>query len=378
MRTGIGLPCRLNSLNLVFWMQETPIHFFLQRYMKKLALLPAIIITLFVNICAQENAERHLTNIKQLTFGGENAEAYFSSDGKQLSFQSKRDGRACDQIYTMNADGSNVKMVSTGNGRTTCSYFYKDKKKILYGSTHLAGKDCPPNPDFSKGYVWAIYAGYDIFQANADGSNVKRLTTTPGYDAEATISPDGKKIIFTSMRDGDLDLYVMDADGSNVKRLTTEVGYDGGAFFSADGKQIVYRAYHPTEPAAVADYQRLLKVNLVRPTQLDIFVMDADGSNKRQVTNNKAANFAPFFHPNGRQIIFSSNVTNPRGRNFDLYLVNIDGTGLERVTTHEEFDGFPMFSPDGKTLVFASNRGAAKPGDTNIFLADWVDRVAGR
>jgi Tol biopolymer transport system component len=229
----------------------------------------------------------------------------------------------------------------------------------------------------SQGYVWALY-DYDIYTAKPDGSDIKTLFKTPGYDAEATISRDGKKIVFTSTRDGDLDLYVMAADGSNVKRLTTEIGYDGGAFFSADGSKIVYRAYHPTEPAAIQDFQRLLKSNLVRPTQLDIFVMDADGSNKRQITNNRAANFAPFFHPNGRQIIFSSNVTNPRGRNFDLYLINIDGTGLERVTTHEEFDGFPMFSPDGKTLVFASNRGAAKPGDTNIFLADWVERVSSR
>jgi len=342
--------------------------------MKKLALLPAIIITLFVNICAQENAERHLTNIKQLTFGGENAEAYFSSDGKQLSFQSKRDGRACDQIYTMNADGSNVKMVSTGDGRTTCSYFYKDKKKILYGSTHLAGKDCPPNPDFSKGYVWAIYAGYDIFQANADGSNVKQLTTTPGYDAEATISPDGKKIIFTSMRDGDLDLYVMDTNGKNVKRLTNELGYDGGAFFSPDNKQIVYRSFHPKTEAEIARYKDRLANNLIEPTVFEVWVMNADGSNKRQVTKLGAASFAPFFTPDGKKIIFCTNyfATDPRKRNFDLALINVDGTGLERVTTNETFDGFPMFSPDGKKLVFASNRNAAKQGDTNVFIADWV------
>jgi Tol biopolymer transport system component len=322
--------------------------------------------------------EPRLTNIRQLTRSGENAEAYFSADGKKLIFQHTEPPQTpCDQIFEMNIDGTGVRRLSNGNGRTTCSYFFPAGDRILYSSTHHVGAACPPPPDMSQGYVWSLY-DYDIYTAKADGSDIRPLFKTAGYDAEATISRDGKKIVFTSTRDGDLDLYVMDADGSNVKRLTTEVGYDGGAFFSADGKQIVYRAYHPTEPAAVADYQRLLKANLVRPTQLDIFVMDADGSNKRQVTNNKAANFAPFFHPNGRQIIFSSNVTNPRGRNFDLYLVNIDGTGLERVTTHEEFDGFPMFSPDGKTLVFASNRGAAKPGDTNIFLADWVDRVAGR
>jgi Tol biopolymer transport system component len=343
--------------------------------MKKLYLFPAIIIALFVNICAQEPGEKHLRNIKQLTSGGENAEAYFSSDGKQLIFQSKRDGRDCDQIYTMNADGSNVKMVSNGDGRTTCSYFYKDRKKILYGSTHLGSKDCPPNPDFSKGYVWAIYPTYDIFQANVDGSKIKRLTSTPGYDAEATVSPDGKKIIFTSMRDGDLDLYVMDKNGKNVKRLTTELGYDGGAFFSPDGKQIVYRSFHPKTEAEIARYKDRLANNLIEPTVFEVWVMNADGSGKRQVTKLGAASFAPFFTPDGKKIIFCTNhfATDPRKRNFDLALINVDGTGIERVTYDETFDGFPMFSPDGKKLVFASNRNAAKPGDTNVFIADWVD-----
>ena len=341
--------------------------------MKKLYLCPAVIITLFFNICAQQNTERHLANIKQLTFGGENAEAYFSSDGKQLSFQSKRDGRGCDQIYTMNTDGSNVKMVSTGDGRTTCSYFYKDRKKLLYASTHLAAKECPPNPDFSKGYVWAVYPGYDIFQANADGTNIKQLTSTPGYDAEATISPDGKKIVFTSLRDGDLDLYVMDTNGKNVKRLTNELGYDGGAFFSPDNKQIVYRSFHPKTEAEIAKYKDRLAHNLIEPTVFEVWVMNADGSNKRQVTKLGAASFAPYFTPDGKKIIFCTNyfATDARKRNFDLALINLDGSGLERVTTNETFDGFPMFSPDGKKLVFASNRNAAKQGDTNVFIADW-------
>ncbi len=319
--------------------------------------------------------EKHLTNIKQLSFEGENAEAYFSSDGKQLIFQSKRDGRGCDQIYTMNIDGSNVKMVSTGEGRTTCSYFYKDKKSILYGSTHLGSKECPPNPDFSKGYVWAIYPDYDIFKANADGSKVKQLTKTPGYDAEATVSPDGKKIIFTSTRDGDLDLYVMDKSGKNVKRLTTELGYDGGAFFSPDSKQIVFRAYHPKTEAEIARYKDRLANNLIEPTTFEIWTMNADGTNKRQVTKLGAASFAPFFTPDGKKIIFCTNyfAEDPRKRNFDLAMINVDGTGLERVTFYESFDGFPMFSPDGKKLVFASNRNAAKEGDTNVFIADWVN-----
>ncbi|MDQ3748424.1 MAG: hypothetical protein M3367_05310 [Acidobacteriota bacterium] len=319
--------------------------------------------------------EKHFKNIEQLSFGGENAEAYFSSDGKQLIFQSKRDRRGCDQIYTMNADGSNVRMVSNSEGRTTCSYFFKGGKKLLYGTTFLSNKKCPPPVDYSKGYVWAIYPDYDIVTANADGSNIKQLTTTKGYDAEATVSPDGKKIIFTSMRDGDLDLYVMDKNGKNVKRLTNELGYDGGAFFSPDSKQIVYRAFHPKTDAEITRYRQRLSEDLIEPTVFEVWTMNADGSNKRQVTKLGAASFAPFFTPDGKRIIFSTNyfATDQRKRNFDLALVNVDGSGLERVTFNQTFDGFPMFSPDGKKLVFASNRNAAKQGDTNIFIADWVE-----
>jgi TolB protein len=317
--------------------------------------------------------EKHLRNLKQLTFGGENAEAYFSADGKQLIFQSTREGRGCDQIYTMNVDGSNVKMISNGDGRTTCSYFFPNAKRILYSSTHLGDKQCPPRPDFSKGYVWAVYPSFDIFTANPDGSDLKQLTTSPGYDAETTITLDGKKLVFTSMRDGDLDIYSMDADGKNVRRLTNELGYDGGPFWSYDGKQIVYRAHHPKTDQQKTDYIDLLKQNLIRPTTLEIWVMNADGSNKRQVTSNGKANFGPYFFPDGRRIIFASNMDDPRGRNFDLYKINADGTGLERITFNETFDGFPMFSPDGKKLVFASNRNAKAQGETNVFIADWVE-----
>jgi len=316
--------------------------------------------------------ERHLRNMKQLTFGGENAEAYFSSDGKKLIFQSTRDGHECDQIYTMNIDGSDVKLVSTGEGRTTCSYFFPGDKRILYSSTHLGGKQCPPRPDFSKGYVWAIYDTFDIFTANPDGSDLKQLTKTPGYDAETTISRNGK-LVFTSKRDGDLDIYTMDRDGKNVKRLTNELGYDGGPFWSYDGKQIVYRAYHPQTEKEKADYIALLKQNLIRPTVLEIWVMNADGSNKRQVTHLNKASFAPYFFPNGKRIIFASNYADPKGRDFDLYIIKMDGTGMERITYNPSFDGFPMFSPDGKKLVFASNRHGSKQGETNIFIADWVE-----
>src|SRR5713226_8934701 len=316
--------------------------------------------------------EKHLRNMRQLTFGGENAEAYFSSDGKKLIFQSTRDGHKCDQIYTMNIDGSDVKLVSTGDGRTTCSYFFPGDKRILYSSTHLGAKQCPPRPDFSGGYVWAVYDTFDIFTAKPDGSGLNQLTKTLGYDAETTISRSGK-LVFTSKRDGDLDIYTMDANGKNVKRLTNELGYDGGPFWAYDGKQIVYRAYHPQTEKEKADYVALLKQNLIRPTTLEIMVMNADGSNKRQVTHLNKASFAPYFFPDGKRIIFASNVADPKGRDFDLYKINVDGTGLERITYNDTFDGFPMFSPDGKKLVFASNRHGKNRGDTNVFIADWVE-----
>jgi len=316
--------------------------------------------------------EKHLRNMKQLTFGGENAEAYFSSDGRKLIFQSTRDGHECDQIYTMNIDGSDVKMVSNGDGRTTCSYFFPGDKRILYSSTHLGAKQCPPRPDFSKGYVWAVYDTFDIFTAKPNGSDLKQLTNIPGYDAETTINRRGK-LVFTSKRDGDLDIYTMDRDGKNVKRLTNELGYDGGPFWSYDGNQIVYRAYHPQTEKEKADYTALLKQNLIRPTTLEIWVMNADGSNKRQVTHLNKASFAPYFFPDGKRIIFASNMADPKGRDFDLYKINVDGSGLERITYNDTFDGFPMFSADGRKLVFASNRHGAKQGETNIFVADWVE-----
>lgn len=316
--------------------------------------------------------EKHLGNVRQLTFGGENAEAYFSADDKQIIFQA-HEGPGCDQIYTMALDGSGRRLVSTGKGKTTCAYIFPSGKRILYASTHAASPECPAPPDYSRGYVWKLYPEFDIYTARPDGSGVKQLTSTPGYDAEATISRDGKKIVFTSMRDGDIDIYTMDADGKNVKRLTSEVGYDGGPFFSPDGSKIVYRAHHPHDPKEIAEYKELLKDGALRPSRFELFVMDADGSNKRRLTDFGAASFAPFFHPDGKRIIFASNLHDPRSRNFDLYLINLDGMGLERVTYHETFDSFPMFSSDGKQLVWASNRNQAKPGDTNIFLADWVE-----
>jgi TolB protein len=317
--------------------------------------------------------EKHLRNIRQLTFGGQNAEAYFSGDGKKLIYQTTHGDRQCDQIFTMNADGSDPRMVSNGTGRTTCGYFYPEGRKILYSSTYLAGAECPPRPDYSKGYVWAVYPSYDIFTANPDGSELKRLTTESGYDAEATISEDGKKIVFTSLRHGDLDIYTMDADGKNVKQLTHELGYDGGPFFSPDARWIVYRAHHPKDEQEIRDYNQLLQQNLIRPTYLELWVMKADGSHKKQITNLGAASFAPSFFPDGRRIIFSSNVGSTGGMgNFELYAVSREGGPVERITFSEGFDGFPMFSRDGKRLVWVSSRNSRVPHETNIFIADWV------
>ncbi len=317
--------------------------------------------------------ERHLRNIRQLTFGGENAEAYFSLDGKEIIFQSTRDPYKCDQIFTMNADGSNTKMVSTGRGRVTCGYFTPDKSRIIYASTHLGSVDCPMPPNMSEGYVWAIYPTFDIYSANRDGTDLKRLTDANGYDAEGTISTDGKKIVFTSTRNGDLDLYEMNIDGTGVKQLTNEVGYDGGAWHSQDGQYIVWRANRPGTPAELERYKSLLSRNLVMPSRMELMIMRSDGSDKKQLTSNGGANFAPYFHPNGRQIIFASNMHNPRGGNFDLVLINRDGSGLQQITFDQNFDGFPMFNADGTKLIWESNRNAKTMGETNVFIADWVN-----
>ncbi|MGE5817035.1 MAG: TolB family protein [Deltaproteobacteria bacterium] len=321
---------------------------------------------------SQELDESHVANVRQLTFGGQNAEAYFSPDGKKLIFQSTRPPFKCDQIFTMNIDGSDVKLLSSGAGRTTCSFFFPDQKRFIYASTHLGGKACPPAPDRSKGYVWPIYPTYDIFSANIDGTAITRLTNNNGYDAEGVVSPDGKRIVFTSLRNGDLDIYLMNSDGTGVRRLTSEKGYDGGPFFSWDGKQIVYRAYHPKTAIEVSEYEALLKQSLIKPTRAEIYIMNADGSRQRQITHNGAANWAPFLHPNNQQIVFSSNLHDPERSSFSLYLVNTDGTGLKRLTSGARFDSFPMISRDGTKLVFASTRNAANPHEFNIFIARWV------
>jgi TolB protein len=323
--------------------------------------------------------EKHLGNVRQLTFGGTNAEAYFSFDDKSLIFMHSGAGVPCDQMYTMPVDTPDgrpaaPKLVSTGKGRTTCGYFFPKGDRILFSSTHETSAECPPRPDYSHGYVWPIYNSYEIYTAKPDGSDLRLLSHSPGsYNAESTVSRDGKKIVFTSTRNGDLDVFSMNADGSDVRQLTHELGYDGGAFFSDDGKEIVYRSEQPKTPEQIADYKDLLARGLIRPGNLEIWVMDADGNNKRQVTHNGAANFAPYFFPGGKRIIFASNLANQKDPSgFDLYAINVDGTGLEQITYHPDFDAFPMFSSDGKRLVWASNRNGKAPHETNIFIADWV------
>ena len=317
------------------------------------------------------SAQPRLENIRQLTHGGQNAEAYWSPDGKRLVFQSTREGYACDQIFVMNADGSNQKLVSTGKGRTTCGYFLGDGKRIVYASTHEASPACPPSPDRSKGYVWGVFPGYDIYVAADDGRIQKKLTATPGYDAEATVNWKTGAIVFTSLASGDLDLWTMKPDGSQKKRITTEAGYDGGAVFSRDGRKLVWRANYPQTQADMARYKELLADNLTAPMKMELRVADADGKNSRQITDFKCASFAPTFTPDGKKIVFASNKNACDSRAFELFLVNIDGTGLEQVTRYGGFTSFPEFSPDGKKLVFVSDRDAKAPYEFNIFTADW-------
>ena len=369
--------------------------------MKKIALLSILLIAAFF-ISAYKNekfisqslvtakvdtmqfpGETHFANVQQLTFGGDNAEAYFSFDGKYIIFQkaNSKERITCDQIWMGKLPASpgekfEPKLVSTGTGRTTCAYFFPDGKHILYGSTHLANKECPPVPDRSKygnKYIWAVYEGFDIFKADTSGKIVQQLTNTKGYDAEATISPKGDKILFTSMRDGDLDLYTMDLNGKNIKRITNILGYDGGAWFSPDGTKIVWRASRPKTEEEIKEYKDLLKENLVAPTHMEVWIANADGSNAHQITFLEQANWAPNFTPDGRHFIFCSNYEYKRGFPFNMYLADLNGKGLEKISRDKGFDAFPMFSPDGKKIVFSSNRNNGGTRDTNVFIADWVE-----
>jgi TolB protein len=322
-----------------------------------------------VSVAAAQNA--HLSDIRQLTHGGQNAEAYWSPDGKRLIFQTTRDPYQCDQMFLMNADGSDQHLVSTGKGRTTCGYFLADNKHIVYASTHLAGDACPTPPDRSKGYVWGVFPGYDIFLATDDGKIEKRLTDAPGYDAEATVNWKTNQIVYTSLASGDLDLWTMKPDGSARKQVTKTAGYDGGAVFSRDGKKLVWRANYPKNPQDMERYQSLLKDNLTAPMKMEIVVADADGANPKTITNFGCASFAPTFTPDGKKILFASNKHECDGRKFELYLINTDGSGLEQVTNFGGFTSFPEFAPDGKRIVFVSDKDAKERYEFNVFTATW-------
>ncbi len=331
---------------------------------------------------------KHFKNLRQITFGGDNAEAYFAPDGKSISFQSNNPkwGLQCDQIFfldlakPLNPHDSTKRppLISTGRGRTTCSFIMPDKQHILFASTHAKDKECTAMPivtnqKYLKKYLWNVHGSYDIYVSDMNGTVVKQLTNSPGYDAEATISPKGDKIVFTSDRSGDLELWTMDIDGGNQRQVTNGLGYDGGAFFSPDGKRLVFRSSRPKTPTDVAEYKELLAMGLVAPTDMEIYTCNVDGSDLRQITHLGKANWAPYFHPSGKKIIFSSNHHSTRGYDFQLYMINEDGSGLERITNESIFNAFPMFSPDGKTLIFSSNRDNGGTRDTNVFIADWVD-----
>jgi len=336
----------------------------------------------FDSVTLLYSGEKHIKNVKQLTFGGDNAEAYWSFDDSLLVFQARNEkwGTECDQIYYMNPYaeiGPDTKhpLLSTGKGRTTCSYFMPGNESIVYASTHLGSDDCPPVPERRADgkYVWPIYESFDIFTADLEGNLLKQLTDTPGYDAEATLSPDGSMIVFTSTRSGDLELYTMNTDGSNVQQVTDQLGYDGGAFFSPDGKKLIFRASRPQTEEEIKEYKDLLAEGLVQPTNMELYTCNVDGSDLKQITELGNANWAPYFHPSGEKIIFSSNHNSKRGFPFNLFMINVDGTGLEQITFDEQFDSFPMFSYDGKKIVFASNRNNKGTRDTNLFIADWVE-----
>lgn len=345
------------------------------------ALLPHL--EIFENDTLIFPGEKHFKNLRQLTFGGDNAEAYFSYDGKYLVFQKTNpaEGLMCDQMFVGKIPESPdepfvPKLVSTGKGRTTCGYFTKDNKHIIYASTHLVDEACPPVPDraqYGNKYIWPLYPGYDIFMADLEGNIVKQLTNSPYYDAEATLSPDGKNMIYTSTKDGDIEMYIMNLKTGREKRITTQLGYDGGAWFSPDGKKIIWRASRPKTEAENKEYKELLAQNLVAPTNMEVWVANADGSNARQVSAFGQANWAPVFMPDSKRIVFASNHEYKRGFPFNLYMMNEDGSNLQKVSRDKGFDAFPMFSYDGKKVVFSSNRNNGGTRDTNIFIADWVE-----
>ena len=357
------------------------------KYIIYLLLFVVLATPVFAQYATQDSVhfagEKYFKNVRQLTFGGDNAEAYWSYDGKSIVLQktNPKEGIFCDQIFVAkvpvtDAQKFTPKMIGTGKGRSTCAYFLPDGKHIIYASTHLGADTCPPVPDRSKygnKYIWPLYNSYDIFMADMSGKIVKQITSAKGYDAEATVSPDGKKMIYCSDKSGDLELYVMDLKSGKEMRVTNELGYDGGAWFSPDGTKIVWRASRPKTPEAIKEYKELLAEGMVAPTNMEVFVANADGSNAKQITALGQANWAPNFTPDGKHIIFCSNQEYKRGFPFNMYLIDLEGKGLEKISRDKGFDAFPMFSPDGKKIIFASNRNNGGTRDTNLFVADWVE-----
>ncbi len=327
-------------------------------------------------------SEVHFKHLKQLTFGGDNAEAYWSFSGNRLIFQSTNPawGESCDQIHVFNPFTDDLRkskpgLISMEGGRTTCSYFLPGDSLVVFASTHEHNASCPAVPERRTDgkYVWPIYPSFDIYVSDLGGKIKRQLTDTPGYDAEATVSPKGDRMVFTSMRDGDMELYTMKLDGSDVRRVTHTLGYDGGAFFSPDGTKLLWRASRLKTPEEEAEYRALLKEGLVMPTNMELYVANADGSDARKITDLGKANWAPFWHPSGKKVIFASNHKSQRGFPFTLFMVGIDGSGLEQVSYGDTFDAFPVFSPDGRYLVFSSNRNNGGTRETNLFLAEWKD-----
>jgi len=324
--------------------------------------------------------EKHLRNIRQLTFGGQNAEAYWSKDGKWITWQSKQSGFPDEQIFVMRADGSGKTLMSTGLGRCTCSYFSPDKSWIYFSSTHERNKGPQAPVDMSQGYVWRVNPDFALYRQKlgpVPNSKARMMpmpvVKKPGYVAETTIDPKGRFMTFTGDWEGDIDIYRSDLEGGHLKRLTTTKGYDGGPFVSWDGKYIVYRRGAFANKEEEQKFDELHAKHLVMPLKMDLWIMDSDGKHKRQLTHLAGASFAPFMLPGDKRIIFSSNYENPTGPDFDLYMINVDGTNMKRITYAPGFDSFPMFTRDGKHLVWASNRHGSVPHETNVFVADWAD-----
>jgi len=333
-----------------------------------------VIISLFSCI---EDRKMSIENVKQLSFQGDNGEAYFNSDDSKVIFQSKRNNNNCDKLYIVDINGNNLTEFVANDGAFTCAYFSLDDRYIFFSSTMHLGSECPeiykdPNP---RKYIWPL-RDYEIFRY--DNGAVKQLTNYSGYNAETTTHPFEEKVIFTSLRDGDINLFEMDYNGENVKQITSEYGYDGGAFYSPNGENIVWRAWYPTSDEEISMWKNNLAKKFIESVPLDIYVAKNDGSEKQRLTSNGATNWAPSWHPDGKHIVFSSNMDdwredyNAYGSNFELYMINIATKTLTRLTNNDTFDSFSVFSKNGKKIVFSSNRDAENPRNTNIFIADIV------